>query len=77
MDTQLPAVRLMGGGEGMGPVEKTARALAKVLAPAANMGAPVGQLVVVCGRNRKLLSKLEAMGWPMPTLVRGRGRGWE
>ncbi|GJP66361.1 hypothetical protein CLOP_g23295 [Closterium sp. NIES-67] len=33
MDPDLPAVLLIGGGEGMGPVEVTARALATTLAP--------------------------------------------
>ena len=31
MDPELPAVLLMGGGEGMGPVKKTAKALGESL----------------------------------------------
>ena len=31
MDDELPAVLLMGGGEGMGPVESIARALGESL----------------------------------------------
>jgi len=70
MDPDLPAVLLIGGGEGMGPVEATARALAKRLGgPGAGNAGPIGQLVIVCGRNKKLKEKLEAIDWPMPTLV--------
>ena len=46
-----PAVLLVGGGEGMGPVERTVNAIA------AGPGAKV-QLVVVCGRNEKLVKRL-------------------
>lgn len=53
MDLRKPAILLVGGGEGMGPVEKTVDALAKVI------GADC-QVVVVCGRNAKLVEKLKA-----------------
>eukprot|EP00271_Cylindrocystis_brebissonii_P013229 TRINITY_DN32913_c0_g1_i1.p1 TRINITY_DN32913_c0_g1~~TRINITY_DN32913_c0_g1_i1.p1 ORF type:complete len:626 (-),score=84.74 TRINITY_DN32913_c0_g1_i1:1043-2920(-) len=68
MDAVLPAVVLMGGGEGMGPVEATAKALARALV---HGGEPIGQLIVICGRNKKLLAKLQAVNWPMPTLING------
>ncbi|KAG5225173.1 MGDG synthase type family protein [Salix suchowensis] len=45
MDEDLPAVLLMGGGEGMGPIEATARALAGSLYDE-NLGEPIGQLLV-------------------------------
>ncbi|RRT53074.1 hypothetical protein B296_00016356 [Ensete ventricosum] len=48
MDPKLPAVLLMGGGEGMGPVKKTAKALGESLLDK-ELGKPIGQLVVVCG----------------------------
>ena len=47
----------------MGPLEKTARAIA-----AANL--PVS-LVVIAGRNRDLKSRLEGQQWPIPTLIYG------
>jgi len=53
MDLHKPAILLVGGGEGMGPVEKTVDALASVI------GADC-QVVVVCGRNAKLVEKLKA-----------------
>lgn len=68
MDESLPAVLLVGGGEGMGPVEQTARALGQSLYDA-NTGKAVGQLVVVCGRNKRLVKKLEAMNWNIPVKV--------
>ncbi|KAL5220736.1 hypothetical protein ABZP36_025449 [Zizania latifolia] len=53
----LPAVLLMGGGEGMGPVEETARALGDELYDRRRRR-PVGQIVVICGRNQVLRSTL-------------------
>uniref|UniRef100_A0A0D6R8K3 monogalactosyldiacylglycerol synthase n=1 Tax=Araucaria cunninghamii TaxID=56994 RepID=A0A0D6R8K3_ARACU len=70
MDEDLPAVLLMGGGEGMGPVEKTARALGETLYDE-KLGEPIGQLVVICGRNPKLAKKLESIKWKMPVQIRG------
>jgi 1,2-diacylglycerol 3-beta-galactosyltransferase len=68
MDEELPAVLLMGGGEGMGPVETTARALGEALYDA-NTGKPIGQLVVVCGRNKNLVRKLQQVNWKIPIQV--------
>lgn len=68
MDEDLPAVLLMGGGEGMGPVEKTARALGETLYNE-KLGEPIGQLIVICGRNRKLAKKLQSIQWKMPIQV--------
>jgi 1,2-diacylglycerol 3-beta-galactosyltransferase len=68
----LPAVLLVSGGEGMGPVEEIAEAVsARLAADGRERGQPVGQLVVVCGRNRKLHDQLSARDWPIPTLIRG------
>ncbi|KAF9591209.1 hypothetical protein IFM89_002864 [Coptis chinensis] len=51
MDPKLPAVLLMGGGEGMGPVKKTAKALGDALFDE-SMGRPIGQVVVICGQMK-------------------------
>ena len=51
MDLAAPAVLLVGGGEGMGPVEATVDALAAALPRPA-------QIVVVCGRNARLVERL-------------------
>lgn len=68
MDENLPAVLLMGGGEGMGPIEATARALGDALYDE-NLGEPVGQVLVICGRNKKLASKLLSIDWKVPVQV--------
>ncbi|KAF9601692.1 hypothetical protein IFM89_022112 [Coptis chinensis] len=57
MDPKLPAVLLMGGGERMGPVKKTAKALGDALFDE-SIGRPIGQVVVICGRNKSLSSIL-------------------
>ncbi|CAB4265896.1 unnamed protein product [Prunus armeniaca] len=70
MEEDLPAVLLMGGGEGMGPIEATARALGDALYDE-NLGEPVGQVLVICGRNKKLANKLLSINWKIPVQVKG------
>ncbi|GFZ03378.1 Monogalactosyldiacylglycerol synthase [Actinidia chinensis var. chinensis] len=70
LDPVLPAVLLMGGGEGMGPVKKTAKALGESLFDA-QLGKPIGQLIVICGRNKDLVSTLESLEWKIPVKIRG------
>ncbi|KAL3376285.1 hypothetical protein AABB24_002962 [Solanum stoloniferum] len=61
MEGHLPAVLLMGGGEGMGPIEATARALADK-----RLREPTGQVLVICGRNKKLADRLNSVDWKIP-----------
>lgn len=56
-------VLTVGGGEGMGPLAKTARAIDA-------SGLDVAQ-VIVCGRNQHLKASLEAQKWENPTFVYG------
>ncbi|VFQ83421.1 unnamed protein product [Cuscuta campestris] len=70
MDPMLPAVLLMGGGEGMGPVKKTAKALGEALFDK-TVGKPIGQVVVICGRNESLASTLQEHEWNIPVKIRG------
>ncbi|KAL2897722.1 MGD A: Monogalactosyldiacylglycerol synthase chloroplastic [Bienertia sinuspersici] len=70
LDEQLPAVLLMGGGEGMGPIEATARALGRALYDE-NIGEPIGQVLVICGRNKKLAGRLRSIDWKIPVQVKG------
>jgi len=58
-----PVVLLVGGGEGMGPLAKTARAIDE-------SGLNV-TMVIVCGRNQKLKANLEAEKWENPVLIYG------
>jgi 1,2-diacylglycerol 3-beta-galactosyltransferase len=67
MDARLPAALLLGGGEGVGPVEQIAGELAKSLGG----GPALGQLVVICGRNREMEERLAGQTWPLPVVIKG------
>jgi 1,2-diacylglycerol 3-beta-galactosyltransferase len=54
----------MGGGEGMGPVKRTTRALGKSLFDK-ELGEPIGQL----DWNKTLSSSLQTLEWKMPVKV--------
>jgi len=56
-------VLLIGGGEGMGPLVETARAIDE-------SGLDVG-LVIVAGRNARLKAELKAQTWENPTFIYG------
>jgi 1,2-diacylglycerol 3-beta-galactosyltransferase len=58
-----PIVLLVGGGEGMGPLAKTAREIDA-------SGLDVS-LVIVCGRNQRLKATLESEKWENPTFIYG------
>jgi 1,2-diacylglycerol 3-beta-galactosyltransferase len=58
-------VLLVGGGDGMGPLFETARAIDAAL-PAEG-----AQLVVVTGRNAPLRERLQAQSWRRPVRVEG------
>jgi 1,2-diacylglycerol 3-beta-galactosyltransferase len=59
----LPAILLVGGGEGMGPLHKTARAI--------NSKRLNCQLAVIAGRNAELKARLESARWNQPTHIYG------
>jgi 1,2-diacylglycerol 3-beta-galactosyltransferase len=54
---------LIGGGEGMGPLARTADAINE-------SGLDLG-LVVIAGRNERLKAKLDARQWNIPTRIYG------
>jgi 1,2-diacylglycerol 3-beta-galactosyltransferase len=58
-----PIVLLVGGGEGMGPLAETARAIDE-------SGLDVGQ-VIVTGRNTRLETELKELAWENPTFIHG------
>ncbi|MFN8529207.1 MAG: glycosyltransferase [Anaerolineae bacterium] len=62
-DLDLPTFLIVGGGEGMGPLYKTARAI--------NEKGLKCQLVIVAGKNKVLKHKLETSDWNQPTHVFG------
>jgi len=61
--TDRPTVLLVGGGEGMGPLFETARALARSAGSFA--------LAIVAGRNETLRRRLTAATWDVPTTIYG------
>jgi 1,2-diacylglycerol 3-beta-galactosyltransferase len=58
-----PMVLMVGGGDGMGPLGRNARAVDE-------SGLDVG-LAIVCGRNKKLQTTLESFTWENPTFIYG------
>lgn len=62
-DPHLPTFLIVGGGDGMGPIYKTARAI--------NDRKLRCQLVVIAGRNKPLKEQLEASEWNQPTFIYG------
>jgi 1,2-diacylglycerol 3-beta-galactosyltransferase len=58
-----PVILLVGGGEGMGPLEELAGAIDRSNLPAT--------LVIIAGRNRALQARLERREWQRPTRVYG------
>ncbi|NQT00217.1 MAG: galactosyldiacylglycerol synthase, partial [Candidatus Omnitrophica bacterium] len=51
LDDNLPAILIMGGGQGLGPIKEIVRSLDQLLQQV--------QLIVVCGINRSLLKWLK------------------
>ncbi len=62
-DRHLPTLLLIGGGEGMGPLYKVARAINSRKLPC--------QLIIVTGRNKVLKDQLENNRWHQPTHIYG------
>ena len=62
-ETDRTMVLLVGGGDGMGPLGKTARAIAA-------SGLDLG-LAIVTGRNQRLKEHLERLNWPVPAHIYG------
>ncbi len=56
-----PVVLVVGGGEGMGPLERIARALNGRRLPI--------RLVIIAGRNRRLQQRLMRATWNQPTTI--------
>lgn len=59
----LPVMLLVGGGEGMGPLEEIAKAINHVKL---NAG-----VAVIAGKNKRLKKKLENIEWSMPAYIYG------
>jgi 1,2-diacylglycerol 3-beta-galactosyltransferase len=68
MHPDLPAVLLVGGGDGIGRVAVIARAIGRRLGAHRT---PLGQMIVVCGRNKRLQTTLANEPWTVPVQVHG------
>lgn len=62
-DANLPAVLIVGGGEGMGPIFKTAQSIDE-------QGQPC-QIAIIAGRNKLLKARIEETTWRNPVHVYG------
>jgi 1,2-diacylglycerol 3-beta-galactosyltransferase len=62
-DPHKPAILIVGGGEGMGPLYETARAI--------NARRLDCQIAVIAGKNAALKAQLEASEWNQPTHIYG------
>jgi len=62
-DPDLPAILIVGGGEGMGPIYKTAQAI--------DSQGLTCQLAIIAGRNKSLKERIEETRWQQPTHVYG------
>ncbi len=58
-----PTILIVGGGEGMGPLESVVKAIC-------NLGLDIN-LVVVSGRNKQLRQHLQSVEWNIPVKVYG------
>ncbi|KAF0137129.1 MAG: monogalactosyldiacylglycerol synthase family protein [Xanthobacteraceae bacterium] len=70
LDPDLPAVLVMGGGGGIGPMESIVSETAAALS-AASPARPAAQIVVVCASNARLKERLAAATWPVPVTALG------
>jgi len=61
LDEDLPAVLVVGGGDGMGGIVDIASALAKKLGESSDT--PAYQMVVVCGSNEEAKNTLASQSW--------------
>jgi len=68
MALDLPAILLIGGGEGIGPVEEIA---ALCDASLSATGRPIGQIVIITGRNKAMQERLQERTWAVPARING------
>lgn len=83
LDPDVPTVLVVGGGDGVGGVAGIARAIATAAGrarknapaspgpPGVSQEAPPAQIVVVCGKNKRLQADLAATNFPVPVHVQG------
>lgn len=69
LSTDIPTVLVVGGGDGVGGVGRVAISLAETIQE--RLGENGAQVVVVCGKNKRLQENLEQQDWQIPVVVKG------
>lgn len=64
----VPAVLLIGGGDGVGGLKAITEHVVNALHEASDTPA---QLVVICGKNAQLCEYLSTKSWPVPLIAKG------
>lgn len=64
-----PTILVVGGGDGVGGVGRIARAVANRVFE--QLGGDGAQIVVVCGKNKRLRDNLARKDWPVRVVVKG------
>jgi 1,2-diacylglycerol 3-beta-galactosyltransferase len=72
LDSTLPTVLVVGGGDGMGGIVDISDALAEKMGKNGN-GRLTSQLVVVCGNNESACKSLRSMSWGPGVKVHVKG----
>ena len=71
IDDELPAVLVVGGGDGMGGIVDIAKALGEKLGTSAST--PEYQLVIICGKNEAAQNQLAGQKWGPGVKVQVKG----
>lgn len=69
LSRDLPAILVVGGGGGVGPIEKLVDALSGEANFVTPDGRPRAQIVVVAGNNAALRGRIAGRTWPMPVVA--------
>ena len=76
LDAAAPCALVVGGGDGVGAIERVAAALGDELGRSAASGGAAGvsrQMVVVCGTNEAARARLAKRAWPKGVAVKVEG----
>lgn len=68
MHPDLPALLLIGGGDGVGNLGPVAKAIAVKIVR--DLGSEAAQIVVICGKNKPLLDSLQRHTWRLPIVLK-------
>ena len=69
LSTHSPTILIVGGGDGVGGVGRIARRVTSRVYE--ELGPNGAQVVVVCGKNKRLRDELRKSDWPVTVVVKG------